>query len=187
MSSATGRPAPGEFAAYAAADIAAVPEDDAVAALERLAGETPTLFRALAAPAARAWRYAPGKWTIKEVLGHLVDDERIFAYRLLAVARGEAGGLPGFDENAYVAHGAFDARSLESLLEEYAGVRSSTVTLLRGLPEEAWRRRGLVNGYTATVRGLAFHIAGHELHHHRTLRERYHEAFHFEEPTCSSW
>lgn len=169
----TGRPEPGEYADYASADIAAVPGDDAIDALTWLNEQTPAFFRALAAPAATGFRYAPGKWTLKEVLGHLVDDERIFAYRLLCVARGEEAELPGFDENRYANHGEFERCPLEELLAEYAAVRAATLLLLRGLPRGAWARRGRVNGYACSVRGLAFHIAGHELHHHRVLRERY--------------
>lgn len=169
----TGRPGPGEYADYASADIAAVPEDDAIEALARLADQTTAFFRVLAEPAERGLTYAPGKWTLKELLGHLIDDERIFVYRLLCVARGEDRELPGFDENGYTAHGEFERRFLEGLLAEYAAVRAATLALLRALPPAAWARRGRVNGYECSVRGLAFHIAGHELHHHRVLRERY--------------
>jgi hypothetical protein len=169
----TGRPEPGEYADYAAGDIAAVPGDDAIDALVALSEQTPAFFRGLTGPAERGLTYAPGKWTLKEVLGHLVDDERIFAYRLLCVARGEDAELPGFDENRYAAHGEFERSSLERLLAEYAMVRAATLLLLQGLPAAAWARRGRVNGYACSVRGLAFHIAGHELHHERILRERY--------------
>ena len=169
----TGRPGPGEYADYASADIAAVPGDDAIEALVWLQEQTPAFFRALADPADRGLTYAPGKWTLKEVLGHLIDDERIFAYRLLCVARGEDAELPGFDENRYTAHGYFERRPLEELLAEYGTVRAATLLLLRGLPPVAWARRGRVNGYQCSVRGLAFHIAGHELHHDRVLRECY--------------
>jgi hypothetical protein len=164
---------PGEYADYASADIAAVPEDDAIEALARLAEQTPAFFRTLADAAARGFSYAPGKWTLKEVLGHLVDDERIFAYRVLCVARGEEAELPGFDENRYATHGESDRRPLEDLLAEYAAVRLATLALLAGLPPAAWARRGRVNGYECSVRGLAFHIAGHELHHQRIVLERY--------------
>lgn len=169
----TGRPLPGEYADYASPDIAAVPGDDAIEALARLNEETPALFRELADVADRGLTYAPGKWTLKELLGHLVDDERIFAYRLLCVARGEDAELPGFDENSYVTHADFERCRLEDLLEEYAAVRTATLALLRGLPPPAWIRRGRVNGYGCSPRGLAFHIAGHELHHDRVIRERY--------------
>jgi uncharacterized damage-inducible protein DinB len=169
----SGRPLPGEYAPYAGADIEAVPGDDAVAALVRLSGETPAFFRELSDLARSGFTYGPGKWTIKEVLGHLVDDERIFAYRLLCVARGEAAELPGFDEKRYAAHAGFEERSLEDLLEEYGLVRAATLALLRGLPPGAWERRGRANGYECSVRGLAFHIAGHELHHRRIVQARY--------------
>ncbi len=168
-----GRPLPGEYADYASADIALVPGDDAIEALTQLTEQTPAFFRALAGAADRGLTYGPGKWTLKEILGHLVDDERIFAYRLLCVARGESGDLPGFDENRYAAHGQFERHSLEGLLAEYAATRAATVALVRGLPPVAWARHGRVNGYGCSVRGLAFHIAGHELHHLRIVRERY--------------
>ena len=173
LRSRTGRPVPGEYADYTSADIAAVPEDDAVEALARLAEQTPAFFRTLAEAAERGLTYAPEKWTLKDVLGHLVDDERIFAYRLLCVARGEDAELPGFDENRYATHGEFGRRPLEDLLAEYAAVRIATLALLAGLPPAAWARRGRVNGYECSVRGLAFQIAGHELHHQRVVRERY--------------
>lgn len=169
----TGRPGPGEYAGYAAADIAAVPGDDAVEALARLEHETLSAFRSLDDAAESGFAYAPGKWTVKQVLGHLIDDERIFAYRLLSVARGEESELPGFDENRYAARAEFERRPLENLLAEYGAVRAATLALLRGLPPLAWTRRGQVNGYACSVRGLAFHIAGHEMHHLRVLRERY--------------
>ena len=169
----TGRPEPGEYADYASTDIAAVPGDDAIEALAQLHEQTTALFRALAEPADHGFTYAPGKWPLKSVLGHLIDDERIFVYRLLCVARGEHGELPGFDEKLYAKNGGFERRSLESLLAEYTTVRAATMALLRGLPSAAWHRRGRVNGYECSVRGLAFHIAGHELHHHRIVRERY--------------
>jgi hypothetical protein len=169
----TGRPNPGEYADYASADIAAVPGDDAIDALVQLAEQTPALFGTVAEAAERGLTYSPGKWTLKEILGHLIDDERIFAYRLLCVARGEDRELPGFDENRYTARAQFDARPLHDLLVEYSTTRIATLTLLRGLPAAAWHAYGCVNGYDCSVRGLAFHIAGHELHHHRIVRERY--------------
>jgi len=166
----TGRPESGEYAPYGADDIALVPGDDAIDALRACARETRSLFSDL--PDERIV-YAPGKWSLKEVLGHLVDDERIFAYRALCVARGDTRPLPGFDENDYVAATSFESRTFASLLREYEIVRASTVALFESLTAEEWLRRGVVNGYEASVRGLAFHIAGHELHHLRVVRERY--------------
>jgi hypothetical protein len=173
MTRPTGRPLPGEYADYASGDIAAVPGDDAIDAIAWVTNETTALFRTHAGAAARGLTYADGKWTLKTVLGHLIDDERIFAYRILCLARGETLELPGFDENRYAEHADCENRPLENLLAEYESVRAATLSLLRNLPAAAWSRRGRVNGYECSVRGLAFHIAGHELHHHRIVRERY--------------
>jgi DinB superfamily len=102
----------------------------------------------------------------------MVDDERIFTYRLLCLARGEDREWPAFDENRYAARGEFKRRPLEDLLAEYSATRVASLALLRGLPPAAWGRYGRVSGYDCSVRGLAFHIAGHEIHHHRIVRER---------------
>jgi len=169
----SGRPQPGEFAHYAQDDIAYVQGDDAVAALEAQRDEVLALLGTLDDERIAGLRYAPGKWTLKEVIGHLCDDERIFAYRLLCVARGDSRQLPGFDENEYMRDAGFEARPIADLAAEYASVRAATLSLLASLTAEGWLRRGLVNGYEASVRGLAFHIAGHELHHLRTVREKY--------------
>jgi hypothetical protein len=169
----SGRPQPGEYAAYAQTDLDAVAGDDAVAALARQRDELLALLSALDEERVRGLAYAPGKWTLKEVVGHLIDDERIFAYRALCLARGDARPLAGFDEKQYVAGADFEARPLADLLAEYRRVRDASLALFAGLPAAAWRRGGVVNGYPATVRGLAFHVAGHELRHLRALREKY--------------
>lgn len=169
----SGRPQEGEFAAYAKADIDLVEGGDAVAILAALEAETVALLEEVGEEAARGLTYAPGKWTLKEVVGHLVDDERIFAYRALCLARGDERPLAGFDEERYARYAGFEARLLADLLAEYRAVRAASIALFAGLDAEAWARRGIVNGYAASVRGLAFHIAGHELHHLRVLRERY--------------
>jgi hypothetical protein len=169
----SGRPSDDEYARYAAADIAAVVGDDAVAVLRQQAEATLSLFGGFGEERSRGLTYAPGKWTIREVLGHLVDDERIFVYRALTIARGDPAPLPGFDENGYVRLAEFESRSLADLLAEYRAVREGTVAFFASLPEPAWLRRGIVNGYGASVRGLAFHIAGHELHHLRVVRAKY--------------
>ncbi|HXH38977.1 MAG TPA: DinB family protein [Thermoanaerobaculia bacterium] len=169
----SGRPADDEFASYARADIDYVMGDDAVGALAAQGKEVAALLASLDEEAIRARRYAPGKWTVKEVIGHLIDDERIFAYRALCVARGDARPLPGFEENDYVAATDFESRPLAGLIAEYRVVRAATLALFEPLTAGEWARRGNVNGYEASVRGLAFHVAGHELHHLRTLREKY--------------
>jgi hypothetical protein len=169
----SGRPEPGEFASYAAADIACVEGDDAVDVLKNQSEQVIDLLRGLKDPAVKGVTYAQGKWTLKEVIGHMIDDERIFAYRWLCVARREPLPLPGFEEKDYVAATNFEQRPLASLTAEYIIVRSATIVFLQTLEPDEWLRRGIVNGYEASVRGLAFHIAGHELHHLRILREKY--------------
>src|SRR4029079_4347880 len=109
----------------------------------------------------------------KEILGHLIDDERIFAYRALCIARGDTRPLESFDENADMDGHDFEARTLADLLREYSVVRAATIELFASLPEEAWLRRGTVAGYTGSGRGLAFHNARDELHHHAHLSGRY--------------
>jgi hypothetical protein len=131
------------------------------------------LFRDELGEAGADVSYAPGKWTARQVLGHLADDERIYAYRALCIARGEPRALPGVDEQVYAAHAGAERLPLAELLADYEAVRAASITLCRGFDPAAWLRRGEANGHPVTVRGLAFHIAGHELHHHRVLRERY--------------
>ena len=169
---ASGRPEQGEYADYAQADIDQVEGDDAVTVLSRLRDTTIERFERFG-EAGGDRTYAPGKWTVKQMLGHLADDERIFAYRALCIARGDTRPLPGFDENTYAAAARFERQTLDQLLTDYSAVRQASITLFRGLDPEAWQRRGVVSGYSASPRGLAFHIAGHELHHHRVLIERY--------------
>ena len=169
----SGRPEPGEYGGHSEEDVALVQGDDAAEALAAQLPETLALLRGVDDRRAGKFRYAPRKWTIKQVVGHLSDDERIFVYRMLCLARGDRRVLRGFDEKAYMRRAGFNERPLADLLEELASVRASTVAFLRGLPPDAWARSGVVNGYAATVRGLAFHVAGHELHHRRILKERY--------------
>jgi hypothetical protein len=117
--------------------------------------------------------YAPGKWTLKEVILHCSDAERIFAYRALRIARGDTISLPGWDEQAYAPLSGANARSVLSLLDELESVREATVTLFDGLPDAAWERRGVANGHPCSVRGLAWITAGHLLHHMDMITERY--------------
>lgn len=173
MTTKSGRPLDGEFAPYAKDDIDYVAGDDAVEVLERQERETIALLQPIGDARASGLSYAPGKWTLKEIIGHLADDERIFGYRALCVARGETASLPGFDEKLYVSTARFESRPLDDLLDEYRIVRRSVIALFATLPADAWLRSGTVNGYLATARGLAFHIAGHELHHLRVVRAKY--------------
>lgn len=149
-----------------------VPDGDVIACLE--AGMATTQALLAAVPESRGgYRYAAGKWSIKEVVNHLVDAERVFAFRALTFARGDAGPLPGFDEETYAPAAEADRRALSEVLAEFSSVRAATLTLLRSLPDAAWDRRGTANGRLASVRALAWVIAGHEMHHRRVLAERY--------------
>ncbi|MGN8069752.1 DinB family protein [Mucilaginibacter sp. 22184] len=120
-------------------------------------------------------RYAPGKWSIKETLVHIIDDERIFAYRALRFARNEKNNLIGFDQDSYAIYSEAYSRSLDNIFEEYEAVRRATITLFNGLPDNAFGRMGHGTGTAndATVRALAYHIAGHELHHINIIKEKY--------------
>ena len=169
----SGRPLDGEFADYAKPDIDRVVGDDAVRALSLQALDTLALLTPLNDSKIGGVTYAPGKWTIKQVIGHLSDDERIFAYRALCIARNDSRPLAGFDEERYVEFADFESRPIVQLTADYCAVRRATISLLEGLSPEAWVRRGMVNGYSASTRGLAFHVAGHELRHVRALREQY--------------
>ena len=166
------RPEAEESLAYYHRYIARVSDEPLGEQLTAQLREIEQLFETVTDRAALA-RYAEGKWSIKEILGHLSDTERIFTYRLLRIARGDATPLPGYDENAYVPAGRFDERPLPMLLAELRAVRLSTAALLEGLPEEAWTRWGEANGSPITARALAFIIVGHVAHHLGVLRERY--------------
>jgi hypothetical protein len=169
---ASSRPQPGEYAAFYEKYVAMVPGNDIVPVLEAQRLQMTQLFTARGERDGN-FRYAPDKWTVKEVFGHITDSERIFAYRALRIARQDATPLSGFEQDDYVRAGAFGERSLGDLAEEFAQVRSATVALLRPLSEDAWSRRGVANKNEVTVRALAFIIAGHELHHREILKERY--------------
>ena len=166
------RPAADEFAQWYAGYIAQVPGDDALTALIASRAKTAALLAGI--PAAKeGYRYAPGKWTVREVVGHIIDAERIFGYRLLRVARGDATPLASFDENRYVPEGRFEERRLADLAAELNTVRDSTLALLGGLDADRLARRGIASEKPVSARAIAWIIAGHELHHLRVLGEKY--------------
>jgi DinB superfamily/MOSC domain len=167
------RPAKDEYADWYSGYVARVPDGADVLAL--LGEQRDTTAAMLAAvPGDRGgFRYAPGKWSVKEVLGHLCDVERIMAYRALRIARGDATPLPGFDEDAYVPQARSDDLRLPELAAEWVAARQATITMFGNFPAEAWTRRGSANGQAVSVRALAYIIAGHERHHVETLRTRY--------------
>lgn len=166
------RPGADEYAPYYSTYIGKVPEGDLQAMLSSQLAETMALLRSI--PESRGgYRYAPDKWSIKEVLGHLIDSERIFSYRALRIARGDATPLPGFEQDDYVPAGRFDARTVRDLADEFAAVRQATIHLCAHFDPEAFARRGTASGKPVSARALAYIIAGHELHHVGILKTRY--------------
>jgi hypothetical protein len=166
------RPEPGEYAPYFGGYIGLVPDGDIIAILEDQMVSTATLLAGLTEAQGQS-RYGPGKWTLKEVVGHVSDAERVFCYRALWFARGEPSPLPGFDQDPWVPMAGCDRRTLVDLAEELRSVRAATLTLVRSLDDEAAVRRGTANDKPLSVRALVYITAGHELHHLRILRERY--------------
>ena len=167
-----GRPDASEYTPYYERYIALVPGDNVIVALET---QRLHMVQVLSARSEREgnFRYGPEKWSVKEVVGHLADSERVFAYRAMRIARGDRTPLSGFEQDDYVRSGGFGERRLTDLAEEFAAVRSGSIALFRSLNEPAWSRRGVANNNEVSVRALAFITAGHELHHQRILEERY--------------
>jgi uncharacterized damage-inducible protein DinB len=166
------KPAAGDYAPYAEQYVALVSGDDILGALGNQLKQTTTLFSGRSERDGN-FRYAPGKWTVKEVVGHVADTERIFAYRAMRFARGDQTPLSGFEQDDYVRSARFTERKLAEVVEEYADVRRANLDLFRSLDDEAWRRRGVANNSPVTVLALAYIIAGHELHHRKIIEERY--------------
>ncbi|PYX28931.1 MAG: DinB family protein [Acidobacteria bacterium] len=166
-----GRPQSDEYSPYYERYISLVGSEDVIGLLERQAPETATLFKSASDKA--EFRYAPGKWTVKEMLGHLNDTERIMTYRALRIARGDKTPIEGFEQDDYVRDGNFGQRTLADLIEEFADVRTATLALFRNLDAEAGLRRGIANKNEVSARALAYIIAGHELHHRRSLKAKY--------------
>jgi hypothetical protein len=165
-------PEPNEYAPYYGRYITLVSEANNLASLEAQRLETTALLSAHN-ESDGDFRYAPGKWSVKELCGHLSDTERIFAYRALRIARADRTPLEGFEQDDYVRNGPFDRCRLADLVEDLARVRQATLSLFRRLDEAAWSRRGVANNHEVSVRAIAYIIAGHELHHRRILEERY--------------
>ena len=166
------RPAAGEYATYFERYVARVPEADVLTALEAQSAEWNAALVGVSEERSRD-RYAPDKWSIRQVLGHLIDVERVFGYRALAIARGDARPLPGFEENDYAATGGHDTCDLASLRAELSALRASHALFFRHLPPEAIARVGDANGHPTSVRALAVLMVGHPRHHLAVLKERY--------------
>ena len=166
------RPDPSEYPSFYAGYIAQVPDGDVVEALIGGAEIAAALLHDVS-ESQGGHAYAEGKWTLKEVLLHCADAERIFAYRALRIARGDTTPLPGWDESTYAPMSGANAREMGSVMNELESVRDASVTLFEGLPAEAWSRGGEANGRPVTVRAIAWITAGHLLHHLEVIQERY--------------
>ena len=168
----TARPESDEHDPYYRKYIDRVPDGDIAATLASQVENTLSFLRSVSEENAGR-SYAAGKWTMKQVLGHLIDSERIFAYRALCVGRNDKTWLPGFEQDDYVANADFNARTLESFIEELAAVRRATVNLFKHFTDEEWQRRGIANQQEISARAIAYIVAGHELHHLEILKSRY--------------
>ena len=166
------RPEASEFPPYYGQYIAKVPAGNLLDVLRRQGEEFTAMIRAV--PEGRAsFRYEPGKWSVKQVVGHVCDAERIFTYRALCFSRGEEAPLPGFDENAYAPASGADLRPIVDLAAEYEAIRGATLALFGGMSESMLTNRGTANGNPLTVRAIAYIVAGHTFHHAGILKERY--------------
>jgi hypothetical protein len=166
------KPQASEYAAYYEKYVSLVPEGNIVELLEQQLGKSLALLGGLSEEQGN-YRYAPDKWSIKELVGHVSDTERIFAYRLLRFARNDQNALAGFEQDDYITNAEFDNCRLSELVKEFEYVRRASLALLRHLPQEAWQRSGVASDNPVSVRALAYILAGHELHHLKVLSERY--------------
>lgn len=167
---AVARPEPGEYAPYYDRYISLIPGSDILGTLETQRRQMLLLLSGRE-DADADLRYAPEKWSVREVLEHVCDTERIFAYRALRISRGDRTPIEGFEQDDYVRNAP--RAPLAEIVEDYIAVRRATLTLLRNLDEQAWARRGVASNNEVTVRALAYMIAGHELHHRRILEQKY--------------
>jgi uncharacterized damage-inducible protein DinB len=166
------RPQQGDYALFYEKYVSLVPGGDFLQILQDQRRELIDLLSPLSEQQSD-FRYAPGKWSIKEVLGHVTDAERIFAYRILRFARGDQTPLSSFEQDGYIQNGNFSRRKLSDLLEEFSAVREATICLIRSLDDAAWQRRGVASQKEVSVLALAFIIAGHDRHHRMILEKNY--------------
>jgi len=166
------RPSQTEFAPFFADYVSLVLENDIIKALEQQIDDVRRQARAIP-PDLEQFRYADGKWSVREVIGHVGDAERVFGYRAFCISRGDETPLPGFDERHYVRHSDFHYVKAADLVEEFIQLRESNLKVLRRLDDARWQKRGVANGSPVSVRALAFIMAGHVRHHLRVLSTRY--------------
>ena len=166
------RPLESEYAQYFGSYIEYVSENEILPVLRSQIDELDVLLDRVT-PEHETFRYAEGKWSIRGIVGHLIDGERVFGYRAMCIARGDTRSLPGFDQDEYMMVAPYDHVNLEDLLSEFRLVRLSNLAMFRNLDEEAWTRIGTANDNQVSVRALAFIMAGHTRHHMKVLREKY--------------
>jgi uncharacterized damage-inducible protein DinB len=167
------KPLPGEFAPYASMYIGLLPDDGLI--LKHLQDNLDVMKAAVGTlPEAKLITpWADGEWTVKEILVHVIDDERIYVYRALRSARGDTTELPGFDQELFAVNSFANRRGLDDIFEEYTAVRAATITLFKNLDDAVFTRASVANGHAMSVRAAVYHIAGHELHHLNSIREHY--------------
>lgn len=166
------RPSIEEYSPYHEQYIGLVGEGSVIEILAKQLVNTTELLSDISEAQAN-YRYAAGKWTLKEVIGHISDNERVMSYRLLRVARGDKTPLAGYDQDVFMSGASFQAWTLPQVIEDYISVRRSTLTLLRGVSDEAWLRKGIANDNSISARAQAYIIAGHELHHIKVIQDKY--------------
>ncbi len=166
------RPAKNEYPDYYVPYLDLVPEGDLLQLLKENLQKTVSLFEGISEEVG-LYRYASGKWSIKEVLGHITDTERIMSYRLLRVGRGDQTPLAGFNENDYVEGAQINRLPMENILQDFTATRNATINLIQNIPAEAWANKGNANGMEITTRAIAYIIAGHQIHHCKIVEERY--------------
>ena len=172
MHATTQRPGTDEYDQGYSGYVGLVPESDVMPILRAQSDEIRRIAAGLA-PERETYRYAPGKWSVRDILGHIADGERVFGYRALCISRGDQASLPGFDQDDYVATANFDSWTAAELAEDFARLRASNLALFEHLTPAQWSQAGLANEKPVTVRALAFIIAGHTRHHLGVLRDRY--------------
>lgn len=166
------RPSKEEYVAHFGRYVDLVPEREIRNVLEQSLKTTTELYATFTEDRG-SYRYTPEKWSLKQVLGHVTDNERIMSYRALRIARGDRTQLAGYDENVLMSNASFDEMPLTAIVDDYVAVRRATFTLLNGISDEAWTRMGVVNGNETSARAWIYILAGHELHHLNVIRERY--------------
>ncbi|WP_342429729.1 DinB family protein [Neobacillus sp. FSL H8-0543] len=166
------RPTENEYPAYYQPYVSLVPDTDLVQLLNENLQETVQLFESIS-EIEGLFRYAPTKWSIKEVLGHMTDTERIMSYRLMRIGRGDQTSLSGFNENDYVVSSQINQLPIRDILDDFIATRKATLTLIHNMPTDAWAKVGVANVAEITTQAIAYIIAGHAIHHRTIITERY--------------